>query len=277
MLDASLLSLLPLLLAAGAFAGFTAGLFGIGGGVVVVPTLYYLLLEVGPEGGPHMKVAVATSLATIVVTSIASLRAHHKRGGVDADVFRRWKWWIVLGAVIGVSTARFVSGTVLVAFFGAAALVFALLTVLSEDVKARLRIQTTHAGERGMAAGLGFVSSWLGMGGGVFGVVLLTMTGVPVRKAVGTAAGFGVAVGLPGALGAMVLGIGEPNLPPYSLGYVSIPAFLAITTMTVLTANLGARVAHGIPERVLSLAFAVGLALIGLRMLWTGLEALVLV
>lgn len=274
MIDPSLISLLGIVLIAGAAAGFAAGMFGIGGGIVIVPTLYYIFNFVGPEGGPHMKVAVATSLATIVLTSVRSVMAHNKRGAVDWPTLKLWGAWIVAGALMGGITSRFVDGDALTALFGGFGLIIAATMGLSRPTPNSVLTAPVGALRIGLGFGLGFASAWLGIGGGVFGVIILTMAGAPIHVAVGTASGFGVAIGLPGAIGAMISGLGAENLPAYSIGYVNIPAFAAIAAMTGLTAPLGARVAHGLSQSLLKRIFAVALAIIASRMLWSGVSAL---
>lgn len=254
------------LLATGAFAGLIAGLFGIGGGVVMVPALYYTLSALGYEDHA-MHAAVGTSLTVIVSTSLRSVAAHAGRGAVDFDVLRRWTPWIVLGALTGSVIADLAPGEVLTALFGIVALLLSAQFFfgrpdwkLAQDMPG-----LPMSGVLGTL--IGTLSSLMGIGGGVFGVTLMTLCGKPIHKAVGTAAGFGVAIGLPGAIGFMVAGMGEPGRAPFSLGYVNMAAFAVLAIAAVFLAPVGARLAHALPEHRLRQAFAIGLVIVALNML----------
>lgn len=259
----------------GAAAGVIAGLFGIGGGVIIVPALYYVFGALGADDAVRMHAAVATSLATIVVTSLRSVSAHAKRGAVDGDILRAWTPWIVLGAIAGAATARFVPGEGLTGLFGVFGLAIAVRMGLGRDVTPIADRPPEGALRAGMGSGLGFTSSWLGIGGGVFGVLMLTLSGRPIHKAVGTAAGFGLAIGAPAAVTAILAGWGLEGRPPFSLGYVNVPGFALIAALTTLTAPLGARLAHGLSQSALRRVFAIALGVIALNMLVeTGLRML---
>jgi uncharacterized membrane protein YfcA len=261
------LSSLLLLLGTGAFAGLLGGLFGIGGGVVIVPVLYAVFGAMDVSEAVRIKLAVGTSLATIVVTSARSLRAHHAAGRVEWPLLLRWAPFIAGGAAAGALLARVVSADVLTLVFALGILVIAVQRGLFGRDEARaeanlppLSVQWT------LAVGTGLASALMGIGGGVFGVLLLTAFGRSVHVAVATAAGFGLAIAVPGALGFALAGQGVgqgAGLPWGTVGLVSLPAFAAVAAASALTAPLGARLAHGLPARVLNRTFGAYLLVTG--------------
>jgi len=265
------MNLLLMLAAAGAVAGLIAGLFGVGGGVVIVPALYALLGVFGVDDDTRMKTAIATSLATILVTSARSVWAHHGRGAVDVDVLKSWVPWIVPGALVGAGLASYLPGTWLVIGFGGFAILIAMQMGFG-NANWRLRNELPQGPLKVVLAGfIGISSAMVGIGGGAVGVVLMTLCGTPIHRAVGTAAGFGVAIGLPAALVFMATGWGAQNLVPFSLGFVNIPGFVALSVLTVTLAPWGARLAHALPANVLRRLFAVLLLVTGGLMLRDGL------
>ncbi len=263
-----LLLLALLMLATGAVGGVIAGLLGVGGGIVIVPVLELALGVAGVDAAIRMHVAVATSLATIIPTSISSARAHHRRGAVDLDLARRWGALVFAGAVLGTIIAAFVTSAVLALVFATVALLVAAKMILPLD-------HVTIAPElpRGVAAAplplaTGTISSLMGIGGGTISVPLLSLFGYPIHRAVGTAAIFGLVIGIPGTIGYIVSGWGDPRLPAFSLGYVNLAGLLFIGPMTALTAPWGARIAHALSKRHLSLFFGAFLLLVSIRMFY---------
>jgi uncharacterized membrane protein YfcA len=260
----------PLLLglaAAGVFAGLAAGLFGIGGGAIIVPVLFFLFEQVGyPETAMH--VAVSTSLATIILTSARSVLAHHKRGAVDWQVIRSWAPWIMLGALAGMVASGWMSGRALTAIFGVMAFVLAAQLFFGRPSWRLADDMPGGAGRAGLGGGIGALSALMGIGGGTFGVSLMTMCGRAMHQAVATAAGFGIAIGLPSAIAAVFVGWGHEGLPPFSAGYVNVPAFLLISLFTVAMAPVGAKLAHSLDAAQLKRWFAVLLSVVAARMLW---------
>lgn len=241
------------MLAAGALAGFVAGLFGIGGGFVVVPALASVLtmLSAGADASASdkiMHVAIGTSLATIIFTSLRSVQAHAKRGAVDFEILKSWTPWVVTGVVIGLFVARFLDGHALKITFGIGVFIMAwhfLFPVLTH------RGPITNEMPKGfMRGGLGSIlggyCTLLGIGGGTPAVLIMTLSGQPMHRAVATAAGFGTIIAVPGTIGSILGGLGQPGLPFGSLGYVNIIAALAITSMSVITAPWGVAVAHSL-------------------------------
>ncbi|GAB3278237.1 sulfite exporter TauE/SafE family protein [Parahaliea aestuarii] len=265
------LEILPLalaMLATGLFAGVLAGLLGVGGGIVIVPVLEAALGVMGVDAAIRMHIAVATSLATIILTSISSTRAHHKRGAVDFALARQWGGVILLGAVAGTLLASRVDSSVLSMVFAVIAILVALKLVLPTD---NLRLSDhVPGGLPGKIPPLliGGLSCMMGIGGGSLSVPALTMMSVPVHRAVGTSALFGLLIAVPGTLTYIVTGWGDPRLPSGNLGFVSLLGLVMIAPMTVLTAPLGAKLAHRLSQRQLSLFFGSFLLLVSLRMLY---------
>lgn len=260
--------LLVSLLAAGLFAGLAAGLFGIGGGAVIVPVLILLFDGLGyTETGSH--VAIATSLATIILTSARSVMAHNKRGAVDWYIVRSWAPWIVFGAVLGQLVTKYISSDGLKLFFGVMAFVLAAQLYFGRPSWRLAEDLPKGSGRAGLGTGIGALSAVMGIGGGTFGVSLMTVCGRPIHQAVATAAGFGVAIGLPSALTAIWVGWGREGLPPYSLGHVNLVAFALISICTVTMAPVGARLAHSLDAGRLKKMFGVLLAIVAVRMIWS--------
>ena len=260
------------LAAAGLFAGLVAGMFGIGGGSVIVPVLFFLLDGMG-FGGTAMHVAVSTSLATIILTSIRSVMAHHGHGAVDWSVILGWAPWIMLGAAFGIGLSGLMSKQTLLGLFGSLLVLLSLQLIFGRPSWRVAEEMPKRAARAGLGTGVGALSALMGIGGGTFGVSLMTLCGMPMHRAVATAAGWGVAIGLPGAITAIFVGWGREGLPPLSLGFVNLPAFALISVFTVLMAPVGAALAHRLPADNMRKLFGLLLALVAVRMVWqaTGL------
>ena len=265
------LLLVAAMLATGALAGVLAGLFGIGGGIVIVPVLETALEIVGVDPAIRMHIAVGTSLATIIPTSVASARAHHARRSVDLDIARRWSVFVLIGALLGALIASQVHSRVLAIVFAVLAMLVAVKMVFFPTV----RNVTTEVPRRpwvpAIPTTIGTLSSMMGIGGGVMSVMTLSLFGQPIHRAVGTAALLGLAISLPGTLGFIAAGWGDPRLPAFSLGYVSLIGLLCIAPATVLMAPLGARIAHAFSEKRLAAAFGVFLAIASVRLFYRAL------
>ena len=259
------------LLGAGLVAGLAAGLFGIGGGAIIVPVLIILFEDVlgFTETGSH--VAIGTSLATIILTSARSVMAHNRRGAVDWRIIRTWAPWIMAGAVAGQLATGYVSGDGLKLFFGIMAFVLAAQLYFGRPGWRLAEDMPVGATRAGLGGSVGALSAVMGIGGGTFGVSLMMVFGRAVHQAVATAAGFGVAIGLPSAITAVVVGWGREGLPPYSLGHVNLLAFALISVCTVAMAPVGARLAHSLDAVRLKKLFAILLSLVAVRMIWTAL------
>jgi uncharacterized membrane protein YfcA len=254
------------LIVAGIAAGVIAGLLGVGGGIVIVPVLYHLFALIGIDEAVRMHVAVGTSLGTIVPTSIASARAHFRRGGVDLGLLKGWAPFIALGVVAGTVLGGNVRGDVLTAIFAVVALAVALNMGLRRN-GAAVAAGLPKAPWRETIAGLiGLISVMMGIGGGTLSVPILSAFSYPIRKAVGTAAAIGLIIAVPGVIGYAWYGLDVAGRPPFSLGYVNLVGFALIVPATVVTAPLGARIAHAIHPGRLKLVFATFLFLTSLRM-----------
>lgn len=261
------LPLVLTMLAAGAVAGVLAGMLGVGGGIVIVPVLEMALGLHGVDPAIRMHIAVATSLATIIPTSISSSRAHHGRGAVDWGLVKYWGPFIVVGALLGTLLAAQVEGAVLSTVFAVVAFVVAIKLVLPLD-----DYHPWPAVPRGAAGAvtptvIGGLSTMMGIGGGTLSVAALTLMSQSIHRAVGTAAFFGLLISVPGMLGYVVSGWGDPRLPVGNIGYVNLIGFALISVTTVLTAPLGAKIAHRLSRRHLSMAFGLFLLAAAVRML----------
>lgn len=263
-----LLILAAVMLATGAVGGVLAGLLGIGGGIVIVPALDAALSFLHVDPAIRMHMAVATSLATIIPTSIASSRAHHKRAAVDIDLVRRWAIFVILGSLLGSWIAAQVDSSVLYIVFASVALIIAIKLVLPLEGKTLSQDVPRGSLVLLVPTGIGTISSMMGIGGGTLSVAALTLFNQPIHKAVGTAALFGLAISLPGTIGFMVAGFDDPRLPMGSVGYVNLIGFALISPMTVLTAPIGASIAHRLSQRQLSLVFGIFLLAMSVRMIW---------
>lgn len=265
--DPAHLALLAALLAAtGGVAGVLAGLLGVGGGIVIVPVLYHLFAGLGIEPEVRMHVAVATSLATIVLTSISSARAHWRRGSVDVDLLKSWGPWIFLGVLVGTGLAVMVDGRVLSGVFAVVALAVAADMAFRPEGTALFSRLPRGPARPATASTIGAVSAMMGIGGGTLSVPILSLCRFPIRRAVGTASAIGLIIAVPAVIGFLSTGHHAPGRPPLTLGYVNLLGFALIVPATVLAAPLGARLAHAISPRWLRRAFALFLALTGARM-----------
>ena len=264
MTDLILLSIA--MLASGCVAGVFAGLLGIGGGIVIVPVMEVALSLVGVDPAIRMHVAVATSLAVIIPTSISSSRAHYKRNSVDVALVRRWAVFVLIGALAGTYAAAQVHSRVLAAIFALFAFLIGLKLLVHREDKPLTGSMPPRAWVNSIPLAIGFFSSMMGIGGGTFSVMVMTIFGKPIHQAVGTAALIGLIISLPGTAGFVVAGWNNPLLPPMSLGFVSLIGFALIAPATVLTAPLGAKIAHGLSRRHLNLVFGIFLLATSVRM-----------
>ncbi|MEP4149466.1 MAG: sulfite exporter TauE/SafE family protein [Halioglobus sp.] len=255
------------MLATGVVAGLIAGLLGVGGGIVIVPVLDTALAIRGVDPAIRMHVAVGTSLATIIFTSISSARAHHSQGAVDMDLVKLWGPFIFVGSLMGSVAAAQVQSVVLAGIFGVVALLIAIQMLLPLDDYRPWKQVPKGAGSIIAPTFIGGLSAMMGIGGGTFSVATLTMMSQPIHRAVGTASLFGLLIAVPGTIGFIINGLGDPRLPSANLGYVNLIGVALIAPMTMLMAPIGARAAHKLSKRALSLAFGVFLLLVSMRML----------
>lgn len=257
------------LLFTGAIAGVLAGLLGVGGGIVIVPVLFLLFQWLGLPEDILMHLAVGTSLATIIPTSISSARAHYKRGAIDMALLRSWAPFVFVGALIGGLASKVIESSSLTLVFGVIAFLVSINMALPKQIVIAQAPPRSILGRSILPAIIGFLSSLMGIGGGTLSVPILSAFSFPVRSAVATASAFGLAIAVPAACGFVWSGWAETGLPPYSLGYVSVPAAVLIFSTSVLTAPLGSRLAHTIQPRSLRIAFAIFLGITSIKMLYS--------
>jgi len=256
------------LVIAGAVGGLIAGMLGVGGGIVIVPVLYHVFAGLGFDETVRMHLAIGTSLATIIPTSISSLRAHAKRGAVDWALLKSWVIPMVIGVLLGTFLARMASGNTLALIFALVAIPVAVNMAFGRE---SLRLANALPGGAGgwtIAGAIGTVSTLMGIGGGTLGVPIMTLCNYPIHRAVATAAGFGVIISIPATIGLAAAGWGVPHLPPFSLGYVNLLGFILIAPVSVLMAPIGASAAHMIDRKRLKLVFAAFIAITAAKMLW---------
>lgn len=261
------LPLLGLILAIGAFAGVVAGLLGVGGGIVLVPAFFFAFSSLGYDTPELMQICLATSLATIVVTSVRSVLAHHRKGAVDWAILKSWGPGIAIGAVLGVLAAAGLRNEALMAIFGVLGLCVGLYLAFG-----RAHWQLGHEMPGGVARTvlsplIGFLSVLMGIGGGSFGVPLMTLYGRPIHRAVATAAGFGLIIAVPSVLGFLMVGGDGPGRPPFTVGQVNLIAFAVVVAMTLITTPVGVRLAHAMDPKPLKRVFAVFIMIMALNML----------
>jgi uncharacterized membrane protein YfcA len=273
-LDVSeLIELALLLIGAGALSGFLAGLFGIGGGAILVPVFYECFGLAGVPVEVRMPLCVGTSLAVIIPTSIRSARAHYLRGAVDMDVLRSWSWTIVLGVVIGSVIARYAPEQLFKYVF--------VVVAWSASARLLLARETWKFGDemptgflmRSYGLCIGLLATLMGVGGGLFSNLLMTFYGRPIHQAIATSAALAVLVSIPGALGYVYAGwpvaAHYPEIaalqPPLALGYVSLIGAILVMPTSLLTAPLGVKAAHAMSKRALEIAFGSYMFIVGGR------------
>lgn len=261
-----LLIFLPLLIFLGAVSGFAAGMLGIGGGIILVPGLYYIFSSLGYPPEHLMHVAVGTSLAVIVPTGFVSARAHAKKNSVRFDLVKKIGIGIVLGVGIGTLAANQISGDALKLFFACALLVLAFFMQLDPD-KWQYRGAIPPQPWPGMVGVvMGAIATLMGIGGATMNVPYMTLHGVPMRQAIGSTAAMGVLVAVPGALGFLWIGWGEAAVPPFTLGYINLLASAVLIPFSVICAPYGAQAAHCVPVRNLRLIFSAFMVCVALHM-----------
>ncbi len=260
------------LVLSGIVGGVVAGMLGVGGGIVIVPILYHVLGLVGVDESVRMHIATGTSLATIIPTSFSSVTAHNKKGAVDWELLRRWAIPMLLGVLVGSTVSGIARGQVLSLVFAAVALPVALQLAFGGDNRRIAdRLPTGPLGLL-LPAGIGGLSTMMGIGGGTVGVPTMTLCGVPIHRAVGTASAFGWIISIPGTLGAIIAGWHAAGLPPWSLGYVNLLGFILIAPASYFMAPFGAQIAHNTDVKKLRILFAAFIGLTALRMLYDALH-----
>jgi uncharacterized membrane protein YfcA len=245
------------LILAGGLVGFLAGLFGVGGGAIIVPILYQAFIVVGVPNDSRMPLTVGTSLAVIIPTAVTSYLAHRKKGAVDQLALRLWSWPCVVGVVGGSALAAFAPAALFQIVFASVSAAIGIALLLGRE---RWRVTDDlpgHLPMRIIGFVIGILSALMGISGGMLTNMTMLMLGRSIHQAVATSAGLGVFIAIPGAVGYMLAGWGQTGaLPPFSLGYVSVPGAILLSALAMWIAPFGARLAHAIPRRRLELAFA---------------------
>ncbi|MBI42211.1 MAG: hypothetical protein CMI11_01665 [Oceanospirillales bacterium] len=263
-----LLGLALALMLTGVVAGLMAGLLGVGGGIVIVPVLYHLFTLLGIDEAVRMHVAVGTSLATIIPTSIMSSRAHYRKGSLNPELLRQLVPGVIVGVVIGAVASGYLSGEVLTGVFATIAMLVALNMAFKKEGFCLAERLPGAAGTGLIGTFIGAVSTLMGIGGGTLSVPILSAFRTPMHTAVGTGAALGLVISLPGTIGFLINGIGVEARPPLSLGYVNLIGLCLIIPATMKMAPVGARIAHAINARLLRQLFALFLALTSARMFY---------
>ena len=266
-----LVGLVLALAAAGAFAGVLAGLLGVGGGIIIVPVMLEFFAFTSVDPAVRMHLAVGTSLATIIATSLSSIRSHSRRGSVDWALWRLFGPSVALGVVIGTFIASQAPGRVLALTFAVVAVIAAAYLTFFPDGPARGQRRPLWPVVGGCGAVIGAVSTMIGIGGGTMTVPVLVLFGAEIRRAIGTSAAVGLIIAVIGCLGFIAAGFGRSDLPPFSLGYVNLIGFAAIVPMTVLMAPVGAWLAHRLPPTLVKRFFAAFLVVAAIRLVFTSL------
>ncbi len=259
------MTLIPYLLV-GSIAGTMAGLLGVGGGLIIVPSLVYMFSQQGFSQDVLTHMAIGTSLATIVFTSIGSIKTHSKHQAICWNLFATLGMGIVIGAMLGAFVADLLQGRMLQILIGC----FAILVAVQMGFSFKPAASRDLPNSKTMIISgsvVGSVSSVFGIGGGSLTVPLLVFFNVPIKQAVGTSAACGLPIALAGASGFLIMGLGEAELPPLSTGYIYWPAFFGIILASIIFAQLGARLAHRIPADTLRKIFALLLFVVGIRFL----------
>lgn len=262
------LEIIIMYLVVGLIAGVLAGLLGVGGGVVIVPLLVFCFVKQGIQPDQIMHLALGTSLASIIFTSISSFMSHHRRGAVDWTIVRRIVPGILIGTFLGTFVAARLSSGFLKVFFCVFLYTVATQMLLNKKPKAARELPET-GGMFGVGSTIGVVSALVGIGGGSLSVPFMIWCNVAAHRAIGTSAAIGFPIAIAGAIGYIVNNINGIGLPTYSLGYVYLPALVAIVCASVFTAPLGARLAHALPVDRLKRVFALFLYAVATRMLWS--------
>jgi uncharacterized membrane protein YfcA len=260
------------LAAIGICTGFLAGLLGIGGGMVMVPFITFILSHRGIDADLAVKMAIATAMATVIFTSVSSVRAHHKRGAVRWDLVKGLAPGIVLGSLISsLGVFALLKGSYLAIFFGLF-VGFSATQMFLDKKPSPSRQVPAAAGLMGAGGVIGFLSGLVGAGGGFMSVPFMTWCNVAIHNALATSAALGFPIAVANVAGYIVSGLSVQGLPDDAFGFIWVPALVIIAACSVFTAPIGAKVAHGLPMKKLKRIFASVLYLLAVYMLYTGLS-----
>ena len=248
----------------GVFSGLIAGMFGVGGGVIIVPVLVASFMGYGFDESIIIHLAIGTSLACIFFTGLSSANAHRKKHAIDFTLFKQVALGITLGALLGAMFAVQLDGNLLKIIIG----VFALIMAVQIGFNFTLSLKNNLSkGPYFVGTGIGFLSSVLGIGGGIFSVPYFKSSGLSMTSSVGTSAACGIPIAFFGALGYFILGISNESLPSYTLGYIYLPALFGITITSIIAAQYGAAIAHYVSEYILKILMVSLMLLISIYMI----------
>lgn len=250
----------------GCVAGVLAGLLGIGGGIVLVPGLLYIFQALGMESESLIHVCVGTSLALIIPNGLMSARSHWKKDAVDMHLVKVIGVGILLGVAIGTVIADNLAGPSLQLVFACAVVVLAVLMIVDPSRFKFFKAMPPNPWPSAAGTVIGAISSLIGIGGGTLSVPFMTLSTVPIHRAIGTASALGVVIAVPATLGFMYIGLGEEGRPPFSLGYVNGLAWLLILPTSLLSVKLGVWLAHKAPVKMMKRIFAVFLVIVAVKM-----------
>lgn len=263
----ALLSNLITLSCTGVFAGILAGLLGVGGGIVIVPVLYFVFQQMGVSASSAMAIATATSLLTIIPTSLSSIRAHHRKGNIDWSLIKRWSPFMLTGVIVGSLLVTKINGQVFAALFGIIAVLVSFNMMFRASAPPVAQSLPSTLGQCTTASVIGFFSVMIGIGGGTLGVPTLTAFNVAAHRAVGTAAAFGLLIALPGATTMLLTSQTPADAPEGTWRLVNWLGFVCIVPLTVVFAPIGANLGAKLNPTKLKQIFALILAITGVRML----------
>ena len=252
----------------GIFAGLIAGMFGVGGGIITVPVLVVCFIQYGFEETIMIHMAVGTSLACIVFTGISSTYAHKQKNAINYSFFKPIALGIVVGAFLGALFAVQLNGNILKIVIGVFALFVAIQMGINKEIRFKKRTEKNKE-PYFVGTGIGFMSSVLGIGGGIFSVPYLKASGLHMTASIGTSAACGVPIAIFGALGYVISGINNALLPPLTLGYIYLPALLGISLTSIIAAKYGAHIAHHVSEKILKRMMAGMMLLISFYMVFS--------
>ena len=242
----------------GILSGLLAGLLGVGGGIIIVPVSYFVLIKLGYSINIVMHVSVASSLTIILFTSISSILSHAKLKNIDIKVIKKWFLGIMTGSLIGSFLASKIQGEILVLIFAILAFLISLNMLFQKKIKVIGEdIPTSYLNNFLLSGCIGFLSVLIGIGGGSFSVPILSVFSKKMHQAVGTSAVLGFFIALPGTISYIFLGLNIEDLPPYSLGYVNILIVTFVVSTSIFSANIGAKISSKIHKNNLKKIFAI--------------------
>ena len=248
-------------------AGFFAGFFGIGGGIITVPCLFYIFNSIGIDKSLIMHLSVGTSFAIIVPTAMMSVYTHYKHKAVDLNILKTYGIFVVIGVVIGAFSAALMDTKSLVLFFSLIIYLLALNLIFLKD-KTKLKIKFNLIQRTIFGFVVGFISSLMGIGGAIMNVPILKFVGYTINKAIGTAASIGFLISIFGTIGFLSTGLIMQKNIPLSTGFINIPAFLIFIPITIIMAKVGATTVHKIKREIIAKLFGFFLIVIASRFLY---------